>query len=178
MDADGNIWAIVPVKETAAAKQRLAGLLVAGARRQLALAMLADVLQAIAGAPELAGIVAVTVDPDAATSLCAPASRHGARRIAMVTPVRSWPRTCRSRTAKKFEIDKPGMHTTDTVDYGILMEGEISLELDDVKVVALKPGDIVVQNGTRHAWRNSGDGPATLIFVLIGANRSNDVSGL
>jgi hypothetical protein len=120
MDADGNIWAIVPVKETAAAKQRLAGLLVAGARRQLALAMLADVLQAIAGVPELAGIVAVTVDPDAATSLCAPASRHGARRIAMVTPARSWPRTCRSRTAKKFEIDKPGMHTTDTVDYGIV----------------------------------------------------------
>ena len=104
----------------AAAKQRLAGLLVAGARRQLALAMLADVLQAIAGVPELAGIVAVTVDPDAATSLCAPASRHGARRIAMVTPARSWPRTCRSRTAKKFEIDKPGMHTTDTVDYGIV----------------------------------------------------------
>jgi quercetin dioxygenase-like cupin family protein len=74
--------------------------------------------------------------------------------------------------AERFEPDSPGMHTTDTVDYGILMQGEISLELDDGKVVALKPGDIVVQNGTRHAWRNGGTKPATLIFVLIGAHRS------
>ena len=74
--------------------------------------------------------------------------------------------------AERFEPESPGMHTTDTVDYGILMEGEISLELDDGKVVALKPGDVVVQNGTRHAWRNGGTRPATLIFVLIGANRS------
>ena len=74
--------------------------------------------------------------------------------------------------AERFEPDSPGMHTTDTVDYGILMQGEISLELDDGKMVALKPGDIVVQNGTRHAWRNGGTKPATLIFVLIGAHRS------
>ena len=74
--------------------------------------------------------------------------------------------------AERFEPESPGMHTTDTVDYGILMEGDISLELDDGEVVALKPGDIVVQNGTRHAWRNGGSRPATLIFVLIGARRS------
>jgi hypothetical protein len=74
--------------------------------------------------------------------------------------------------AERFESNSPGMHTTDTVDYGILMEGEISLELDDGELVALKPGDVVVQNGTRHAWRNGGARPATLIFVLIGANRS------
>jgi 2-phospho-L-lactate guanylyltransferase len=66
MKADGGIWAVVPVKETAAAKQRLAGLLSAGARRQLALAMLADVLQAVDGVPELAGIAVVTVDRAAA----------------------------------------------------------------------------------------------------------------
>lgn len=172
MDADGNIWAIVPVKETAAAKQRLAGLLVAGARRQLALAMLADVLQAIAGVPELAGIVAVTVDPDAATSLCAPASRHGARRIAMVTPVRSWPRTCRSRTAKKFEIDKP----RDAYDRHRRLRNrpgrEVWLELDDGKQVHLRPHDVVVQNGTRHAWRNKRDRPVKMAFVLIGARRN------
>jgi len=74
--------------------------------------------------------------------------------------------------AERFEPDSPGMHTTDTVDYGILTQGEISLELDGGNMVALKPGDIVVQHGTRHAWRNSGTKPATLIFVLIGANRS------
>jgi hypothetical protein len=74
--------------------------------------------------------------------------------------------------AERFEPESPGMHTTDTLDYGILLEGEISLELDDGQVVALKPSDIVVQNGTRHAWRNGGNEPATLLFVLIGAQRS------
>ncbi|WP_245287910.1 cupin domain-containing protein [Bradyrhizobium sp. Ec3.3] len=75
--------------------------------------------------------------------------------------------------AERFEPESPGMHTTDSVDYGILLEGEISLELDDGETVALKAGDVVVQNGTRHAWRNPGTKPATLIFVLIGARRSN-----
>jgi hypothetical protein len=74
--------------------------------------------------------------------------------------------------AERFEPDSPGMHFTDTVDYGVLMDGELSLELDDGKMVALKPGDIVVQNGTRHAWRNHGPKAASLIFVLIGAKRS------
>lgn len=74
--------------------------------------------------------------------------------------------------AERFEPESPGMHTTDSVDYGILMEGEITLELDDGMTIALKPGDVVVQNGTRHAWRNPGTKPATLFFVLIGAERS------
>jgi quercetin dioxygenase-like cupin family protein len=64
------------------------------------------------------------------------------------------------------------MHFTDTVDYGILVDGEISLELDNGKTAALKPGDVVVQNGTRHAWRNRGDKAAKMVFVLIGARRA------
>ena len=67
----------------------------------------------------------------------------------------------------------PDAHDRHTVDYGFLLGGEISLELDDGKVVAPKPGDVVVQNGTRHAWRNPGTKPATLFFVLIGARRPN-----
>ena len=74
--------------------------------------------------------------------------------------------------ADRFEPESPGMHTTDTIDYGVLMSGKISLELDDGRAIALKPGDIVVQNGTRHAWRNHGDKAANLIFVMIGAKRS------
>jgi 2-phospho-L-lactate guanylyltransferase len=66
MTAGRNIWAVVPVKETAAAKQRLAGVLPARARQQLALAMLEDVLQALARVPELGGMVVVTVDAAAA----------------------------------------------------------------------------------------------------------------
>ena len=71
-----------------------------------------------------------------------------------------------------FELDNPGMHTTDTVDYGIVLEGEVWLELDDGKQVHLKQHDVVVQNGTRHAWRNKTDKPVRMAFVLIGASRS------
>ncbi|GAA3791118.1 cupin domain-containing protein [Streptomyces phyllanthi] len=75
--------------------------------------------------------------------------------------------------AELFEPDAPGMHTTDTVDYGVLLQGEIVLELDDGNEVTLAPGDVVVQNGTRHAWRNRSTSPATLLFVLIGARRNS-----
>ena len=73
--------------------------------------------------------------------------------------------------AQKFEMDNPGMHTTDSVDYDLLIDGEIHLELDDGKTVRLAPGDLVVQNGTRHAWRNKSDKPATMLFVLVGVQR-------
>lgn len=70
-----------------------------------------------------------------------------------------------------FELDAPGMHTTDSIDYGIVMKGEIHLELDDGKEYLLKTGDCVIQNGTRHAWRNR-SGQATLMaFILLGATR-------
>ena len=63
------------------------------------------------------------------------------------------------------------MHKTDSVDYGILLDGEIWLELDDGKEVHLKRHDTVIQNGTRHAWRNRSDKPTTIALVLIGAGR-------
>ena len=44
------------------------------------------------------------------------------------------------------------MHRTETLDYAILLKGECDLELDDGKRVPMKPGDIVVQRGTMHAW--------------------------
>jgi hypothetical protein len=70
-----------------------------------------------------------------------------------------------------FEPDNPGMHTTPTVDYGIVLDGEIWLELDDGKTVHLTRHNVVIQNGTRHAWRNKGQAPATMAFVLMGAAR-------
>jgi len=73
--------------------------------------------------------------------------------------------------AERFEVDNPGMHTTDSVDYGIVLDGEVWLELDEGKEVHLKRHDTVIQNGTRHAWRNKSDKPTTLAFVLIGARR-------
>ncbi len=74
--------------------------------------------------------------------------------------------------AEAFEPDAPGMHTTDSLDYDIVLDGEIWLELDDGQVTHLKPGDVVVQGGGRHAWRNLSDRATTMAFVLIGAVRA------
>ncbi|GCD89937.1 cupin domain-containing protein [Nocardioides sp. LS1] len=67
-------------------------------------------------------------------------------------------------------LDERGLqspvHRTATVDYGIVLEGEITLVLDDSEVT-LRAGDIVVQRGTDHAWANRGDGTARVVFVLV-----------
>jgi mannose-6-phosphate isomerase-like protein (cupin superfamily) len=73
--------------------------------------------------------------------------------------------------AELFEPAEPGMHTTDSVDYIVVLDGRIWLELDDDRTVELGRGDTVVQNGTRHAWRNLGPEPATLAVVMLGARR-------
>lgn len=78
--------------------------------------------------------------------------------------------------AERFEPDCPGMHCSETVDYGIVLEGEIALELDDGRVEHLHRHDVVIQNGTRHAWRNGGSTPAVMAFVLIGATRTSRAS--
>ena len=63
------------------------------------------------------------------------------------------------------------MHTTDTIDYAIVLSGEVWMEVDDSVEVHLKPFDCVVQNGTRHGWRNKSSKNCLMLFVLIGAKR-------
>ena len=75
--------------------------------------------------------------------------------------------------ADSMEHDDPAMHTTVTVDYGIVLSGQITLELDHGAVVRLQPGDCVVQNGTRHAWRNRHAEPCVMAFIMIGARSEN-----
>jgi uncharacterized cupin superfamily protein len=60
-------------------------------------------------------------------------------------------------------------HRTETVDYAILLSGEIDLELENNEVVHLKPGDVVIQRGTTHTWVNRGSVPAVTAFILIDA---------
>lgn len=60
----------------------------------------------------------------------------------------------------------PLMHATRTVDYAIIMEGEIDMLLDDEEI-HLKAGDVLVQQATNHAWVNRGDKPCRIAFVLI-----------
>lgn len=62
----------------------------------------------------------------------------------------------------------PNMHKTDTIDYIILLEGEVTLILDEGDV-DMKPFDVVVQRGTNHAWSNRGTVPAVLAGILIDA---------
>ena len=66
----------------------------------------------------------------------------------------------------------PGMHTTDTVDFDVVLSGEIYLVLDDGAELLLKAGDSVIQNGTRHAWENRSNQDCIIAVALIGAERS------
>jgi mannose-6-phosphate isomerase-like protein (cupin superfamily) len=71
--------------------------------------------------------------------------------------------------ASHMEQDDPGMHTTDSVDYGVIISGNIKLELDDGEQVELTAGDVFVQNGTRHAWRV--EEHCRMAVVLVGTDR-------
>ena len=67
-----------------------------------------------------------------------------------------------------FDPDNPGMHSTPTIDYGIVLEGTLWLELDGGVMKKLEPHCVVIQQGNSHAWRNPGDTPAKIAFVLVG----------
>jgi len=60
----------------------------------------------------------------------------------------------------------PLMHRTESVDYGVVIEGEMTLVLDDAEVL-LRPGSVVVQRGTNHAWANRSGRPCRMLFVLV-----------
>jgi quercetin dioxygenase-like cupin family protein len=60
------------------------------------------------------------------------------------------------------------MHRTETIDYAIVLSGEIDMETDD-STIKLKAGDVLVQRGTNHAWINHGTEPARVAFILIDA---------
>ncbi len=73
-------------------------------------------------------------------------------------------------TGDHLEPDHPGMHTTATIDYEFVVSGRCVLELDDGATRELGPGDTVIQNGTRHAWRNPYAEPCVLVVVLVGVH--------
>jgi len=69
-------------------------------------------------------------------------------------------------THDKREGAHPGMHTTETVDYAILLEGEIWAVMDDNETL-MRAGDILIQRGTNHAWANRSNKTARICFVLM-----------
>jgi mannose-6-phosphate isomerase-like protein (cupin superfamily) len=103
-----------------------------------------------------ARIVAVEPDEPTARTLAVPPPPHGTKiRINEFLP---------------GHLDERGLqspvHRTASIDYGIVLEGEITLVLDGSEVV-LRAGDVVVQRGTDHAWANRGTVPARVVFVLV-----------
>jgi quercetin dioxygenase-like cupin family protein len=79
----------------------------------------------------------------------------------------------------RFTEMEPGaespMHRTETVDVGVVIEGETWLLLDDGSETRVGPGDAVVQRGTMHAWANRSDRPVRMLFVLIDGTIEDDL---
>lgn len=61
------------------------------------------------------------------------------------------------------------MHRTESLDYGICLEGEVDLELDGGDAVTVRAGDVVVQRGTNHVWHNRSDAPCRVAWILLDA---------
>jgi quercetin dioxygenase-like cupin family protein len=67
------------------------------------------------------------------------------------------------------------MHRTKSIDYGVVLDGEVDLELDDGSVVTLAKGDIVVQRGTAHAWHNRSSETVRMFFVNVDGEFNADM---
>ncbi len=88
--------------------------------------------------------------------------KHGAARMKDV-----FEQTGNAATSTvKADSPHPLMHRTETVDYGIVIEGELTLVLDDSEV-DLKVGSVVIQRGTNHAWANRSGKPCRMLFILV-----------
>jgi quercetin dioxygenase-like cupin family protein len=90
----------------------------------------------------------------------------------MTPRARSPPRTPNGTVFRVIEFSPgsaPRVHRTDSIDYAVVIAGEIDMELDDGKEVHLKAGDVLVQRGTIHNWVNRGTRPCVMAFVLIDA---------
>jgi mannose-6-phosphate isomerase-like protein (cupin superfamily) len=105
-------------------------------------------------------LTAVESEPNEKPFSIMPESGHLLRIIEIYPPSRGGKRTV--------------MHRTRTVDYVVVIKGEIVLVLDDSEVT-LRPGDVVVQRGTDHAWENRSSAPARMAFFHIDAQFSEEL---
>lgn len=79
-----------------------------------------------------------------------------------------------SASTVKADSPHPLMHRTESIDYGVVLEGEMTLVLDD-SATALKQGDIVIQRGTNHAWANRSGKMCRMLFVLVDGVYAPDI---
>lgn len=81
------------------------------------------------------------------------------------------------RTVDMYPGQQSPMHRTSSLDYGIVLSGQLELELDDGMKVRLGPGDIVVQRGTIHLWRNPSDSETCRIIFVLTEATSVEIDG-
>ena len=106
------------------------------------------------------------VDPNFGTAVLEPPAGGTVFRVFEV-PTDDDMRASMAGAAGRIEgVEADGFHTTQTIDYVLVLDGEISLELDTGEV-ALRPGDCVIQRATRHAWRNRSGKPVKMMAVMI-----------
>lgn len=95
-------------------------------------------------------------------------------RITDIPPDSAAPSGAQELASRGAQVDParsakhPGFHRTDTLDYAICLEGEIWAVLDERETL-MRPGDVLIQRGTYHAWSNRSDKPCRMAFVLIDA---------
>lgn len=113
--------------------------------------------------------------PDGVITRTPPAHRGGSvLRITDIPPDKAHaydPDNLRQRGCKTTpdrSARHPGFHATDTVDYAICLEGEVWAVLDEDETL-MRPGDVLIQRGTYHAWSNRSDKICRMLFILIDA---------
>jgi quercetin dioxygenase-like cupin family protein len=70
-----------------------------------------------------------------------------------------------------IDTEYPQMHSTNAIDFVVVLSGKLRLEVDDGQEIELHKGDSLIQNGTRHAWHNRASEPCEMIAATIGAPR-------
>ena len=111
------------------------------------------------------GLTAV-VDPQDGMMVLEPPAGGTAWRVFEVPPDAQMREAMANAVGVLEGTEADGFHTTQTIDYVMVLEGDISLELDTGEVT-LHPGDCVVQRSTRHAWRNRNDFPVKMVAVMV-----------
>lgn len=111
------------------------------------------------------GVDAIT-KPDANPMALEPPAGGSAWRVFEVPPDAVMRDRIAAAAAQIPGMEADGFHTTETVDYVMVLDGEIALELDTGEVT-LGPGDCVIQRRTRHAWRNRSDRPVRMMAVML-----------
>jgi hypothetical protein len=117
-----------------------------------------------------------------------PPPRGTVLRVIDIPPESADPAEARRQTAEVFaamfpdahhdagHVRHPGMHVTDTIDYAILLQGELVAILEEGETL-MRAGDILIQRGTRHAWANRSRAVARIAFILIDGERARSSSG-